>query len=76
MDHQHRDLSEEGSGRLPGLLWRGVGVAAAACALVAMLALECDIYGALAAGRSMRWDGEAFRALLVSVGVDASQSSP
>ena len=71
--NRQRDASEE---RPTGLLVRSVGVAVAACVLVAVLALECDIYGALAEGRSMRFDGGALRELLVSAGIDASQSSP
>ena len=59
-----------------GLLLRFAGMAAAVCALVVMLALECDLYSALAQGSPMRFDGMALRELLVAAGMDAGDLSP
>lgn len=60
----------------PRFLPRCLLGAAAACALLAALALECDLYIALSEGRPPRLDAAALQSLLVSTGLAPHPNAP
>ncbi len=66
---------------LPPRRWRQAaarcaGVAVVVAVVVAMVALQCDVYGAFAEGSPLSFDGSALRTLLASVGLDGASASP
>ena len=54
---------------------RSAGVIVAVAAVVAMLALQCDVYGAFAEDSPLNLDGSGLRTLLASLRLDGTSTA-
>lgn len=54
---------------------RCAGVVGVVATVVAMLALQCDVYGAFAQGSRLSLDGSGLQTLLASLGLDGTSAA-